>query len=314
MRRPWTAIGWGNEISAGARLVYRFRIDSEGRALSIRRERSDYAPGAEDVAPSLVASRFPAGGSRPDCTIAYSLRATSPQDSPAEDLISYTLTPLSGKLPAEGWARIRPADAPCLVEPRPRPLTMNFPDYDKLPAKPGVKDWSMVEYDQDRDGRPVHVRIGHSTGNPALDAAAVRAMRGSRYTGGARTGCFYPYARAAATLAAPQAPEEDAMRPSGSTCPQSGDWAAPPFLRYPKAYQRRAIEGRAIVAFDVAPWGELGNLRVLASEPTAEFGDAALQVVGSARKPASSTGRTGCVERVLFKMGYGGIPLEEAAS
>jgi TonB family protein len=313
VRRPWTAIGWGNEKPPGAPLVHRFRIDADGRALSIRRASGGYSPGAEDVAPSLAVSRFPAGELRSDCTIAYSLRATAPQDAPVEDLISYSLTPLSGKLPPEGWARIRPATSPCLVEPRPRPLIMAFPDYGKLPGKPGVKDWSMVEYDLDRRGRPVHVRTGASTGNTALNAAAVKAMRASRYTGGARTGCFYPYARAATTLAAPPSAEEDAPRPS-STCPQRGDWAAPPRLRYPKAYQRRSVEGWATVAFDVAPWGELGNLRVLVSEPTAEFGEAALQVLRAARKPASSVGRTGCVERVVFKMGYGGIPAEDGES
>jgi TonB family protein len=315
VRRPWTAIGWGNAKPPGAPLVYRFRIDADGRALSIRRASGGYPPGAEDVAPSVAVSRFPAGEPRTDCTIAYSLRAIAPQDAPVEDLISYSLTPLSGKLPPEGWARIRPATSPCLVEPRPHPLTMVFPDYEKLPGQPGVKDWSMVEYDLDGRGRPVHVRTGASTGNTTLNAAAAKAMRASRYTGGARTGCFYPYARAAATLAAPPpSAAEDALRPSGSTCPQSGDWAAPPRLRYPKPYQRRSIEGWATVAFDVAPWGELGNLRVLASEPTAEFGDAALQVLRSARKPASSAGRAGCVERVAFKMGYGGIPAEDGPS
>ena len=34
----------------------------------------------------------------------------------------------------------------------------------------------------------------------------------------------------------------------------------------------RAIEGWAVIAFDVAPWGGTGNVRVVASEPAADFG------------------------------------------
>ncbi|MFV0625063.1 energy transducer TonB [Sphingomonas sp. ac-8] len=310
MLRPLTALQWGSRDQEIARLRYRFRIDESGRPLSIRRHSAGVAPGSEDVAPSLAASRFAAGAPRADCTIAYAPRLTLPADSPVGDLISYSLTPLSGKLPPEGWARIAP-ETSCRIEPRPRPLAMRYPDYDRIPAAPGAKDWSMVAYDLNASGRPIRVRTTHSTGNAALDAAAVKAMRASRFTGGARTGCGSPFARGPVALAAPAVPEASAQRPPDGSCPHDGGWATAPVLRYPKAYQRRSIEGWATVMFDVAPWGELGNLRVLASEPSADFGDHALQVLRSARKQASNTGRTGCVEHVQFKMGYGGLPPEE---
>ncbi|RXZ35665.1 TonB family protein [Sphingomonas desiccabilis] len=310
VRRPFTAIRWGTGHATPAAATYRFRIDAAGRPLSIRRE-GMAAPWSEDVAPSLAASRFAAGAPQADCTIRYTLRATPPEETPVGDLISYSLTPQSGKLPPDGWARIQSPTASCLAEPRPRPLVAAYPNFDTLPATPGVKHWTMVAYDQDSRGRPIHVRTTQGTGSAALDRAAVRAMRKSRFTGGATTGCLYPYWRAPITLAAPEPPAQDALRPVDGNCPHSDDWTTPPTLRYPAAYQRRAIEGWAVVAFDVASWGELGNLRVLASEPTADFGEQAIHVLRSARKPASATGRSGCVDRVIFKMGYGGFPPAE---
>lgn len=308
LRRPITSIRRGNRYDATDALTYRFRIDASGRALSIRREGGG-APWSDDVAPSLAASRFGAGAPQADCTIRFTLRAMSPEEAPVGDLISYSLEPQSGELPPDGWARIQSPQASCLTEPRPRPLVAVYPDFDKLPGTPGVKHWTMVAYDQDARGRPIHVRTVEGTGSAALDRAAVRAMRKSRFTGGARAACLFPFWRAPTTLAAPTPPSEDSLRPADSNCPHSGDWATPPTLTYPNGYPRRAIEGWAVVAFDVAPWGELGNLRVLASEPTADFGEQAIHVLRSARKPASATGRSGCVDRVIFKMGYGGLPL-----
>ncbi|MCC2975551.1 energy transducer TonB [Sphingomonas sp. PL-96] len=308
LQRPWTALHWSGTRAPAQELRYRFRIDATGRPMSVRREGSGPAWGSADVAPSLAVSRFPAAAPHADCTLAYSLRQTSLADAPVGDLISYSLTPLSGRLAAEGWARIQPPDTSCLVEPRPRPLMQAFPDFLALPGTPGVKHWSMLAYDLDRKGRPIHVRVASSTGDPALDRAAAQAMRASRFAGGARTGCLYPMWRGPTTVAAPEAPAEDAMRPTGSTCPHDDTWVNPPRLRYAQPYHRRSIEGWAVIAFDVAPWGALGNLRVLASEPTEDFGTQALQVIGAATKPPSATGRTGCVERVLFKIGYGGLP------
>lgn len=61
-----------------------------------------------------------------------------------------------------------------------------------------------------------------------------------------------------------------------------------------------------MIAFDVAPWGQTGNVRVLAAEPAAEFGDAAQQIIRGAVKPPSPTGYTGCVERVRYIIRDGG--------
>lgn len=312
LQRPWSALGWSQQRPVAEAQRYRFRIDENGRALSIRPELEGYVAGDADLAPALAVSRFPAGAPQEDCTIAYIPQHTPLAQAPIGDVISYSLTPLSGKLPAEGWARIQPAEASCLNNPRPQPLLQAFPNFSKLPGTPGVKHWSMLGYDLDERGRPRNVRVVDGTRDAALDRASVQAMRGSRFTGGARTGCRYPFWRNPTTLVAPETPTEDSLRPANSTCPSNDDWATPPRLRYPTAYQRRSIEGWAVVAYDVAPWGELGNLRVLASEPSTDFGHQALQVLRSARKPPSATGRVGCIDRVLFRIGDDGMPPEQA--
>jgi TonB family protein len=72
-------------------------------------------------------------------------------------------------------------------------------------------------------------------------------------------------------------------------------------LRFPEPYRRRAIEGWAVVTYDVAPWGEINNIQVKASQPSADFGAQAVTVLRSARvKPGP--GAVGCVERVRFVM------------
>ena len=161
----------------------------------------------------------------------------------------------------------------------------------------------MTRYDIDAQGKPTRAATVAGSGNAALNRAAVDAIARSRFEAGARRGCLAPTGLRAAILPAPPAPEEDAMRPAGATCPVKLPNVRPPTLTMPDAYRKRSIEGWAIVAYDVAPWGATGNARVLAAEPTTEFGDWALGVVRSVTKPASNTGYVGCLDRVRFKMG-----------
>jgi TonB family protein len=299
MRRPLTTLVW--QAPEGMPVVtYRFRIDAAGRPLSITRDADGYVTQPEDIPPSLAASRFPAADRR-DCAITYTVRATPLVDAPVADLMSYAVTPLTGPLPRAGWNRIMPAGADCRTTPAPRILLRAYPDFNKLPATPGVRGWSMVGYDLDTRGRPVRVRAVEGTRNPALDAAAVRAVRASRFTPGARRGCLYPYWQNPATTAPPPLPDRIGATDTASRCP-AGEWVYRPTPVYPRAWHGRGIEGWAIIAFDVAPWGEIGNVRVIASEPAAEFGQAAIQLLRGARKPASATGHVGCIERVRFAM------------
>ncbi|WP_445193808.1 energy transducer TonB [Sphingomonas sp. Tas61C01] len=300
MRRPLNALVWSGFQTKP--VSFAFSIDASGRTLGIRRQRDNGAGLAEDLGPALAATRFPAKAPRGDCTIVYAPQMTSMAETPIAELISYSLAPEMGALPWAGWERIA-GTGDCRDEPRPQALLQAYPDFRTLPGTPGARDWSMVRYDLDAKGRPTAVGTLTGTGNAALDAAAVTAIRASRYTSGARTGCQYPYWRAPLVLAPPPMPPEAAFRPTSATCPAGRDWTTPPVLTFPEAYRRRSIEGWAIVTYDLAPWGEPGNIHAVAAEPSADFGTQAEAVVRGARLPASDRGATGCVDRVIFKIG-----------
>lgn len=310
LRRPLNQLTWGNPYGPDeARAT--FAIDARGRAVSIDRPATP-SPYSDDIAPALAASRFPANAPMTACSVTYTRRYAALEDVAPEELASYSITPTSGTLPREAWQRMGDG-ASCVGQPRPAPLTLRFPDFDRLPATEGARDWTMLSYDIDGGGRPRHVRVAYGTRNAALDRAAVAAMEQSRFVAGARIGCIYPFRRNAKVLPAPEMPAPDSFRPADANCPER-QWATAPVLRFPEPYRRRAIEGWAIVRYDIAPWGEVGNLSVLAAQPSADFGRTAQMVLRGARAAPSPQGATGCVDRVRFAMGRPGegVPDEGA--
>ena len=138
------------------------------------------------------------------------------------------------------------------------------------------------------------------TNDGGLDAAARDAVAKSRFTGGKRTGCLYSYWKSATPRPAPDGPDTRSFRADNATCPNDLAWAVKPVLQYPDNYRKRGIEGWAVVAFDAAP--ATGNVRVLAAEPSADFGMAAANIVSAARLAPSNQGYVGCVERVRYVM------------
>lgn len=289
--------------------TYRFAIDATGRTRSIAR---DAHPFGQDIGPALAASRFPAGTKRENCEIGYTPKIDPLASAPIADLIAYSIHPTGQKLPQAGWDRFGTVGN-CRDKPRPATLMRAYPDFSKVTPTPGSRDWSLVGYDTDDRGRPINARIANSTGNAELDAAAVEAVRASGFTGGARTGCLYPYWRAAAKLAPPKRPAEEQMRPANAVCPAKVEWAVRPTTHYPPAYRKRAIEGWAIVSFDVAPWGEIGNVKVLDAQPSADFGQQATFIVRSARVVPSPQGASGCVKTVNFMMPADDFSVNEEA-
>lgn len=306
LRRPLSELSWGLPTKAPS-ISYTFEIDAAGRPLSIVRDGGGVTGFSGDVAPALAASRF-APGARQHCRITFAAKVAPIGEAAVEDLVSYTITPISGPLPKEGWDRIKRV-GDCVTAPFPQPLLRAFPDFDKVPGTPGVKDWSLVGYATDRGGAPVGVETLFGTGNQTLDAAARKAVAASRFTGGARTGCHYPYWKTPETLAAPPAPAEQSLRPENSNCPAKSRWSHPLVTRFPEPWRRRAIEGWAVITYDAAPWGAVGNAKVVAAQPAADFGHAALTIVQNARTEPSPQGATGCVETVRFAMGRRTAPL-----
>lgn len=298
IRRPVGMYAWPGMAQKQPTVTLRFDVDPDGRPISITREGGQLGPTA-DLVPALAATRF-AAGARTNCAVTFTVQVDSFSTAPVADLVAYSLTRMEGgRLPPSAWARIYAA-GDCATPPRPAPLVRAFPDFDKLPATPGVQDWTLITYDINAGGKPVNVRPTMGTGNRALDAAAVKAIRQSRFTAGARKACAYPFWRQAGVLAAPPMPDSDALRSDERTCPSGRDWAVAPALRFPQAYARRSVEGWAIVRYDVAPWGQIGNASVLAAQPSEDFGKQAVQVIQSARLQSSPTGRSGCVDRIRF--------------
>ena len=296
---PDRALGWG-EVTGFRPVTLDFRIDPAGRPLSITRTVTGYVPFADDVVPAFTASRFASGAARTRCTVTFTARHEAIGTASRADLIAYTLVP--GAAPPRAlWDRIRPEGSTC-TDPAPDVLLRAFPDFKALPDQPGYRSWTMVGYDLDRAGKPIKPHTIADSGAAGFDAAAVRAVARSRFERGARTGCFYPYWKAPATLPAPVPPEEDSVRPADAICPKEHDFDRKPVLRYPEPYNRRHIEGWAIIAFDVASWGATGNIRTLAAEPASDFGEAATAMIGNLTFKPSPHGYTGCIERVIYRI------------
>lgn len=297
LRRPDSTLVW-SDPSWVKPVTLRFSIDRKGRPFSITRDPADTGGRDDRAAPALAASSFAAGSARQGCSITYTADVQPVDRVAREEIASYLISRQMPALPEEAIEQLKAGDG-CLSGGRTQPLMQAYPDFDRIPATPGVRDWALVGFDVDAAGKTGAMRVVSSTGNAALDRASAEAIGQSRFNAGAaRSGCLYPYWRAAGTLPAPAMPEKEPVGTGG--CAVEG-WAVAPRLAYPPAYQARSIEGWAILEYDLAPWGEIGNVRVVEAQPSADFGVAAKAMLELARKPAGQAG-VGCTTRVLYKM------------
>lgn len=302
VQRPFGALGWAQQPPVQVTLL--FSTDAGGRPLSIRRAagQTSYAPGLEDLAPSLAASRLATPAAQPACAITYQAQVRTLAAADVADLVAFSMQPRSERLPPAGFDRIRAQGGDCMQGTRPHVRSWTYLDSRTLPRTPGRPEWAMIAYDINVHGRPANVRSSLGTGLAPLTEAATAAVREARYYDRNRAGCLAPFRHAPGVLRAPTPPEEAAFRPANSTCDDPGAFAAPLVMAFPANFERRRIEGWAMITYDVAPWGGLGNIRVLASEPSSEFGEAAERGLRGAAKAASPAGRTGCVDRILYKL------------
>lgn len=285
-----------------------FRVSADGRPTTISNPVRVEGPTAylypEDLAPTLAAWRFDAG-ERDGCSVTFAPNSVPVATAPLDMVYRFVALPRPSW---PGWdeARRRAAVSEggnCTTPRPPAAIQIGVPDFERIPQAPATMSWTMVGYDIDSAGKPMRIRTLASDGNNALDRAAVQAVGRSRYPAGtARTGCTWPFHRRQnVPVAAPPMPPADAY-PAGSACAVSGEFTNPPSFQFPAAFRRRAIEGWAIVQYDVAPWGATGNIKVLRAEPAAQFGDFAKGVISQAKVAASATGASGCIKRVRFVM------------
>lgn len=286
--------------SVPAPISLTFDLDADGRPFNIR---SNAPPAsrylARELMPALRATRFAAGTEgTADCRITYTASAEPFDALDIATLARYGAVPRQ-QLTQAAWQRIAPGD--CRDNPRLAPLLRAYPDWRKIAARPGTRNWSYVRYDVDAAGTPVKIETAISAGDPALDAEVRAAFAQSRFAGGPRTGCGAVLWRDPGTIPAPPIPPAGTY-PENPACEIDDRWARAPQLTYPDTYRQRAIEGWAIVRFDVAPWGQIGEITVLEAQPTTEFGDAAVNVLRNARFKPMAGGLSGCVDRVIFRM------------
>lgn len=296
---PMADLARPSSSNANETVNVRFYIDENGRPLGITRDPAGYGLMA-DLTPSLAASRFVPGAPRNACSIVYEPKRTDIAEADINALIGYSIF-AQQRPPKEVFDRIAPVGSDCNM-PQPAVLLRAFPDFTKISATAGQMDWSMVTFDINASGKPVRLTTYGTTGNVALDKAAIKAVGQSRFAKGARQKCLYPYWRRGGTLAAPEGKEIAAYRSGDSNCPQTVQWKYQPALVYPEPFRRRDIEGWAVIAFDLAPWGAVGNVKVVAAEPASEFGEAArLIILGSSTAP-SAQGYSNCVVKVRYAM------------
>ena len=297
-------------VAAGGHVRISFTIDADGRPLGITAVpwAGGSAVDTSDVAPAFAAWRFPAGAERRNCEIDFRIAPEPVGSAAAETLYRFlaihpaTRRYAPGSVGSAAFERIRPEGSNC--RPRPNMRSQAFPPFELIPQPPGTISYSFMTFDIDGEGRARSVRLVSSSGNGRLDRESVRATEAFRFAPGARTGCTQYFFRRGGPMAPPPAPEQDVYRRPGASCPAGETaWAQMPRLVFPVPFNRRGIEGWAIVRYDVGADGVTRNVETVDFAPAAEFGAQAALIVRQARKAASEGGYSGCVERVIFRLG-----------
>ncbi len=276
-----------------------FALDAQGRPMDIARQGEPaFRFQTQGLQPALRASRFAVDEPQTGCTIRYTPTYQSMAEAPVESIARIGVAQRL-RIAKEAWDRIAPGD--CRKSPRIAPLTRHYPDFRKLTRREGERQWVYVTYDLDAEGTPVNLAVPLSSGYGELDTAAREAVAAGRYAGGPRTGCVQAWWTGPETIPAPPIPPKSETE-GNPACEIKDRWEREPRLVFPDHYQRRAIEGWAVLRYDVAPWGDIGAIEVLAAQPSAEFGEAAVNVIRQARFKPQDTGLKGCVDRVIFRI------------
>ncbi|MDO9610205.1 MAG: energy transducer TonB [Brevundimonas sp.] len=286
--------------------VLAFSIGPDGRTLDIR---PDEGPPIlfDTLQAGLAAWRFPAQA-RKDCRLTVHWRAVGVDEAETPDLLNYfAVNRDRGALRDAVAKRLGGAGADCgdRFGGR-RPAVMAYPDFQKgHRPPPGGRSWTVVRWNIDAEGRTTDVETLGSSGDVDLDAEARRATADSRmHPGPARVGCVYNFYRLGETLEAPPMPPEDQRQDLLQQCPPAvaERFKVRSHLGFPRAFRDRSIEGWALIRFDIAPWGQIGNASVIEAQPAAAFGVDALRLVQSSQATPGFEAGVRCVVPVRYKL------------
>lgn len=281
--------------------TFGFTLGSDGRALSIGlAEQGRRASRMADIAPAIASSTFPALETQQQCTVTFTETAVPFDEAELRDLVMLRAHNRNARIPSETWARFAPGD--CRVSPRPRALTRSYPDFRTLPRRAGERHWVFLSYDTDAQGHTINTAIRGSSESAALNDEGLRAVQQSQYTNGNRTGCVRYFWTGAGDVEAPSSPPLDSYGTEPDGCDAEAKWAKEPRLTYPNNFRRRAIDGWVVLRYDVAPWGEVGNIEVLEAQPADAFGTAAQKMLSTGRYVEQDAGLKGCITRVMYRL------------
>ena len=287
--------------------TYSFTLGAEGRAMSIAFVKPDLigiidpTPGwRQEIAPALAAARFEPVDEPVQCRVQFTEIAVPMDEATLEQIIRLRVKARRARVPNEAWSRFSPGN--CSGK-RLKTLTRRYPDFRKVEPILGANHWTFVSYDISPSGDPANVRVIDSSGSDELNAEVTSAVEGSLYVDGEpRTGCWYYYFKGAGVIEEPERPDLSVYGDQPARCEADDKWAKEPRLNYPGSYQRRGIEGWVTFRYDVAPWGEIGQVEVIDAQPAMDLVRYAQPVLVSGEYKPSEEGLSGCIERVVFKL------------
>jgi TonB family protein len=251
------------------------------------------------VQAAIAALSFAEGHAASGCRIHVSGRVLTDQAAARADLLKmFALTPYAS-LKSPIYRAAVPTGSDCLDGETLHRRVQYFAAVDEIHEPPGVRSWVVVQYDIGPDGHARHVQIAASSGAADLDARAVEAATRNVFAPQAKQACVARYYDRPGIVPAPPIAKDARSEPSQCAANVKLDFGTLDF--YPKAFADREIEGYALMQFDVAPWGGLGEVQVLKSEPAAAFGQAAQNLMRLG-KAAPGQGLRGCVVPIRFKI------------
>lgn len=279
--------------------VYTFSIDADGHVTDLKRTPSGNVtiPWAIDDQTAIIASwRFAPGAAASNCSVDLAPTALAlDKASPARLFETMTTAPRS---PWPGIRKVLGGDC----DSRRRPQVIVYPDLRAFDDKSVDPAWAGLRYDIDASGAVRNVKVAAQHGEAAFADTAASAVAEARYfPGPARTGCFVIFKATPQATPAPVRPSGESFeRPQDACKVTQAQLNLPETKMYPPAFGKRRVAGWAILRFDVAPWGQVGAVEVLAAQPSDVFGNYARNMLNGARPTPPPTGYRGCVVPIVF--------------
>lgn len=279
---------------------FTFSVNADGAVTDLKRGPGFTPWPSDDQAAAVASWRFAPGAPATGCKLDLAPTQTVLDDTAPAKLFELLAFERRNAPPAVREALAKAGD--CNQPPRRAPDLIAYPDLRAFKDKSIAPPWAGVRYNIDAKGVVRDVRVVAQGGAQAFADAAASSIAESRfYPGPARTGCYAAFAVNSKATPAPARPDIKVFERPGDACDITREaMNVPENKTFPPAYGARGVAGWAIVRFDVAPWGQIGNVEVVASQPSETFGVAARNLVQSARPTAPATGYRGCLVPIAY--------------